>query len=168
MSKPRRWCKSRRGGNRSTLAHFLIRTYYISYFSAYYTILYYTILYYTILYYTILYYTTLAHFLIRSVFKISNVFLRTRPWQFEIRESTYKWATYFLFRIWDAQFEILRFEIMKTDRTDVDCFLERTSARAVKVQPCSLVQNAFLETATPLSASSVYLTEPACSGLLHV
>ena len=25
---------------------------------------------------------------IRSVFKISNLFLRPRPWQFEIRDST--------------------------------------------------------------------------------
>ena len=27
----------------------------------------------------------------------------------------------FAFRIWDAQFEILRFEIMKTDRTLIPC-----------------------------------------------
>ena len=54
--------------------------------------------------------------LIRSVFKISCLFLWPRPWQFDIWDSTDKWATYFYFRIWYAQFEVLRFEIMKTDR----------------------------------------------------
>ena len=33
---------------------------------------------------------------IRSVFKISKLFLRPRPWQFEIWDSTDKWATYLL------------------------------------------------------------------------
>ena len=33
---------------------------------------------------------------IRSVFKISNLFLRPRPWQFEIWDSTDKYATYLL------------------------------------------------------------------------
>ena len=33
---------------------------------------------------------------VRSVFKISNICLRPRPWQFEIRDSTDKWATYLL------------------------------------------------------------------------
>ena len=31
--------------------------------------------------------------LLRSVFEISNLFLRPRPWQFEIRDSTDKQAT---------------------------------------------------------------------------
>ena len=53
-----------------------------NYTMIYYTILCYTILYYTILYYTILYYIPLSS--IRSVFKTSCLFLRPRPWQFEI------------------------------------------------------------------------------------
>ena len=43
--------------------------------------------------------------MIRSVFKISCLFLRPRPWQFEIRDSTDKQATYLL-----LGFETLDFE----------------------------------------------------------
>ena len=52
---------------------------------------------------------------LRSVFNISCLFLRPRPWQFEIRQYG-QISNIFAFRIRDAQFEILRFEILKTDR----------------------------------------------------
>ena len=52
---------------------------------------------------------------VRSFFKIPSLFLRPRPWQSEIWEYG-QISNIFAFRIWVAQFEILRFEIMKTDR----------------------------------------------------
>ena len=46
---------------------------------------------------------------------MSCLFLRPGPWQFEIWQYG-QINNIFVFRIWDAQFEIFRFEIMKTDR----------------------------------------------------